>query len=195
MTPLCTLDQVKAALGLAADEASEDSRLTFLIGMASGQIADYCGRDFELAEIANELHDGDGSALLPLEHTPIVAVTALEIDGQAVEAAEVKVYPEYIRFGDSAGYNARLRSYSRVFPEGTQNVKVSYRAGYEEIPVGIANACVVQVIYLMNTLAKQGLLSETNQVAQSTTAYAQEVLAPEAKVACNRYRKPGMAVI
>jgi hypothetical protein len=195
VTPLCSLEYLKAALGIASDETSDDAKFTALIQMASGQIAAWCGRDFKVVDITDELRDGDDSALLTLVHTPIVSVSALSIDGQVIDPAEAKVYPNYIKFDDSGEYSARLRSSGRIFPAGCQNVKVSYRAGYSVIPAEISDACVGQVAFLMNTLTKQGLLNETNQVAQATTGYAQVALAPAVKVACNRYRRSRVAVV
>ena len=121
--PLCTLSLLKAVLGVSVEETLDDPKLQALIGKASTQIAAYCGRDFAVVEVEDELQDGDDSPLLTLARTPILAVTALSIDGQAVDVAEVKVYPNYIRFEDSGEYNPRLRSSNRIFPGGAQNIR------------------------------------------------------------------------
>lgn len=186
-TALCTVAQVKAVLGVASDETSEDAKLAALISLASAQIRSYCRRDFAAVTVTAERYDGDGSAMLTLASTPILEVTALAIDGQAVGLAEVKVYPSYIRFEDSGEYNPRLRASCRVFPAGALNVSVSYRAGFAAVPADIANACVLQTVHLLNTVPKLGIVSETSSVAQATTAYSQGPLTPAARIVCNRY--------
>ncbi|MGE5487566.1 MAG: phage head-tail connector protein [bacterium] len=192
---LCTLAELKAFLGIAAHDTADDGRLSALITAASAQIEGYCDRSFGIEDIADELHDGDGTDTLELDKTPILFVSALSIDGLDVDPGEVRVYPKFIAFPSGCEYDARLRSTTRIFPEGRQNVKVSYRAGYSEVPREIADACKIQVAFLMNTINKQGVISETNQMAQATTSYAQEQLAPATRATCRRYRRTRVRVI
>lgn len=192
---LCTLAELKTALGVAADETADDTRLSELIKIASAQIEGFCNRSFGLQAIEDELHDGNSTESIELDVTPINSVTALSIDGQGVDLGEVKVYPRFIAFSNSGDYDARLRGNVRVFPEGRQNVKVSYTAGYDEIPREISDACKIQVAFLMNTLNKQGVISETNQVAQATTSFSQEQLAPATRTTCRRFKRTRVAVI
>ena len=194
--PLCSLGTLKTLLGLTASDTTDDAKLEAMVLAASARIAGERGVQFRLVDYEDELRDGDGSPMLLLGHTPIVSVDGLEIGGQAVDASEVKVYPHYIRFEESDGtWNPRLRGGNRVFPRGSQNVKVTYTAGYAEVPAEIVNACVLQVVYIQNTLAKQGVISETNSVAAAATQYAQVGLAPAAVRAVNRYRRPRTAVV
>ena len=195
VTRLCSLGTLRAVLGVAPGETLDDAKLNALIAKASVQIVAYCRSSFGVLVVADELRDGDDSPLLTLAHTPILSVSALSIDGQAVGVTEVKVYPNWIRFEDGGEYNARLRGSGRIFPRGCQNVRVSYRAGYARVPADIMQACIDQVIYLQNTLPKQGLVSETNAVANATTQYSHTALCPAARIACNRYRRPRVTVV
>jgi len=163
--------------------------------MASAQLIGWIGRDFGTVDVVNELRDGDDSAILTLAHTPIVSVTALTIDGQAVDPTLAKVYADYLKFEDAGEYSPRLRSSTRISPRGCQNISVSYRAGYARIPREVSDACVFQVIFLQNTLAKQGIQSETNQVANATTTYSDANIAPEAKRLANRFRRARVAIV
>ncbi len=192
---LCTLAELKTALGVAPDETADDTRLSELIKIASAQIEGYCSRSFGTEEIQDELHDGNASDSLELDVAPILSVSALSIDGQAVDPAELVIYPQFVAFPASGEYDVRLRGYARVFPEGRRNVKVSYTAGYEAVPREIADACKIQVAFLMNTINKQGVTSETNQVVQATTAYSQEQLAPATRATCRRYKRARVRVI
>jgi hypothetical protein len=193
--PLCSLGRLKQSLGVASTETADDERYRRLIQIASAQIIREAKREFWVQSILNELHDGDGTNLLEVHTTPIVSVSALSIEGQAIDPTELAIYPVLVAFKGSADWNPRLRSYSRLFPVGRQNVSISYMAGYLVLPADVSDACVIQVMHLMNTLHKQGIVSESNQVAQSTTAYAQVTLAPPVRVVANRYRKSRMKAI
>jgi hypothetical protein len=192
---LCSLGALKLALGIGLSEAADDTTLLARIDMASAQLIGWIGRDFGTVDVVNELRDGDDSAILTLAHTPIVSVTALTIDGQAVDPTLAKVYADYLKFEDAGEYSPRLRSSTRIFPRGCQNISVSYRAGYARIPREVSDACVFQVIFLQNTLAKQGIQSETNQVANATTTYSDANIAPEAKRLANRFRRARVAIV
>jgi hypothetical protein len=193
--PLCSLGMVKTLLGIPAEDTGMDEQLTALIRAASARIAGECRREFRLVDHVDELRDGDGSAMLVLAHTPIVSIASLEIGGQAVDRATVKVYENWIAFDDWEEYDIRLRASSRVFPRGSQNVKISYRSGYAAVPTEISVACVLQVVHIRNTVNKQGIESETNSVANAATVYSQVGIAPAAIRAINRYRKPRAAVV
>jgi hypothetical protein len=174
--------------------------IQFLFEAAQGREYQERGRFCEEAGVSDrvfdELQDGDGGSELALDVTPIVSVSALEIDGQPVDLSEIAIYATFIAFKGDGDWNARLRSYSRVFPEGRKNVKVSYRAGYARVPADISDACRIQVAYLMNTLNKQGIESETNSVAQSATTFSKDQLAMPVRLACNRgYRRTRVSAI
>jgi hypothetical protein len=192
---LCTLAELKAFLGVAAEETADDARYGELIKTASAQIIGYCGRSFEIVAVENELHDGDGTEELRVDLTPIAAVAALSIDGQAESVSELAIYHTMVAFKDSGTYNARLRSTGRVFPIGRQNVSISYLAGYAAVPREIVDMCKLQVVHLMNVGTKQGIVSETNQVAQATTTYSDKALAPFVRATCSRYRRTRMAAV
>jgi hypothetical protein len=185
---LCSIGQVKSLLGISETDVADESRFKRLIAMASAQIKGYCKRTFAVISVTAEALDGSGTDTLELNQSPIISVSALSIEGVAVDISEVKVYPDYIRFAGGGGYNPRLRGDSRLFPEGVQNVVVSYQAGYAEVPAEISDACALQVVFLMNLANKQGIISETNQVANASTTYAQSPLSPFVRATCNRYR-------
>jgi hypothetical protein len=192
--PLCSLGQVREFLGVAASETLNDAKLAFLIKVASGQISGECGRNFSVQAYTAELYDGDGSNLLALRRSPVVKITALMIGGESIPVNEVKVYEQFLKFDDGVEYNPRLRSASRIFPRGAQNISVSYEAGYATVPAEISHACILQVMYLMNLGNRQGVISEGNNNAGTTTTYAQAALCPAARVACNRYRRPKVSI-
>jgi hypothetical protein len=195
--PLCGLSALKRSLGLGADETDMDDQLRQLILIASAQIARIVTLDIQPIALDGELYDGDGGFQLYLRHAPIVSVSVLSIDGQPVDVSTLKIYPEYIAFDDTLAldWNPRLRAECEIFGWGRQNVSVSYIAGFTNVPGDLSVACMVQVGFLRNTLGKQGLVSDTNSVVNSTTQYTQLPIAPAARIAANRYRKQGVKAV
>jgi len=192
--PLCTLAALKLALGVAPTETADDAKYQELINIASTAISGYCGRQFRLLPYS-ESYDGDGTGLLRLKNTPIVAVTALSIGGEAVPESDFSVYDEYLRCDDDGEYSARLRSSSRVFPLGRKNIAVTYTAGYAAVPAEISHACILQISYLVNTLTRQGIVTEGNTIAGVQTTFSSGLLAPAVRALCNRYRRQKVAVV
>lgn len=195
--PLCSLGALKVFLGVAQSETFGDERLKKLIGIASAQIIGECRKDFKLVTVTGELHDGDGSERLEVDHEPLVSVSSLKIDGQTIDAAEFRLYEEgYVRFlTDENAYNPRLRGYGRIFPVGTRNVEISYVAGYSAVPSRISDACMLQVVFLQNTANRQGVLSESSQTAGATTSYSADALAPAVRAICSKYQRRRLSVI
>lgn len=76
---LATLDQVKAALGVAG--AAEDDALTTLIGQASRAVEDHCGRPFTHGpdRLVTLLTRGEYDLALP--RWPVSAVTKATVNG------------------------------------------------------------------------------------------------------------------
>lgn len=194
--PLCTLSQYKTSIGVSPTETLDDNKLRELILHASTQVCEVIpDLSFTVSE-ATELYNGDGTNILRLNRRPVVSVSALTIDSQAVAPSELKVYKEFVAFEEASDdYNPRLRSTGRKFPAGRQNISVTYLAGYAKVPADLNRACIAQVSFLINTLTKQGVLNEGNNQVGVQTAYAQQPLCAEAKRAINRRRKGEVAVI
>jgi hypothetical protein len=195
--PLCGLLALKRSLGLAPNETDTDDQLRQLILIASAQLARIATYDLKPVTLVGELYDGDDTPRLNLRHAPVTSVVACMVDGETVDVSELKVYPEYIAFddGDVCDWNPRLRAGNRIFGYGSQNVSVTYTAGFAAVPSDLAVACMIQVGFLKTTLGKQGLISDTNSVVNATTQYSQLPVAPAARIAANRYRKTGVKAI
>ena len=127
--PLTTLTAVKAYLEVTGTD--DDALLTDLVARASDAIVAYCGRAFAAADY-DECHDGDGSDIVLLDQRPVISVSALSEDDDAVEADDFVVYPEL----------GIVRLKSGVFGRGVRNVRVSYRAGHETIPADVEQAAI-----------------------------------------------------
>ncbi len=199
---LCTLQSVKQLIGIQDTDVVRDVQFTALIVAASAMMESYCGVTFgQTQNIVDELADGDGTEVLFLTSTPCIALTALAIrdmlgaNWQPIPVDTVAIYPKYLKFPKSGDYNARLRGAVRIFPAGSQTVKISYTSGYATVPADIATAATIQVAFLKNTVQYKGLTTESNTVSNTNTGYSQSPLAPETRLICNKYRRRGIAVI
>lgn len=129
MTDLTTLPRAKAWLGLQETTGS-DATVRRLISAASTAVLSYIERDsFDVVE-RDERYDGGGAAFMLLRESPVIEISALEIDGAGT-------FPLYSNGG--RGYRLaaaepgdgrqRLSLVNAIFPIGIDNVRARYRTG------------------------------------------------------------------
>jgi hypothetical protein len=135
---LITLAKIKEYLQLDSTDTSKDALLQDLIDSASFAIQTYCKRKLLVGDYV-ELHDGKGLSNLYLGEAPILSVTSVKIDGQLVTDYKTR---------DKMGVLTRS---SGVWQDGIVNVEVSYRAGYQTIPLDIQQACKLLVSFYYKT--------------------------------------------
>lgn len=116
-----------------------DAELTPLVNGVEADIKGFLNRDLESTTYADELYDGNGKSVLILRQFPITAVdTIYEWDGDSWDLIEEGTdYERLVILPDSEGIY--LQDFT--FLEGTQNYKITYTAGYSNIPSGIKYAC------------------------------------------------------
>ena len=135
------LATVKPALGLAADDSTEDAKLTRLIVGISEAMRNYMGVNvLELAHV-DELHNGQGTNILLLKEYPVLAAS-----GVVVKVDDVVVTgTNYVVDNDTAIIQRKSGS---NFPDGVGNLKVTYVSGTADgVPQDLNLACVKQVLY------------------------------------------------
>lgn len=134
---LCTLADLKAWLPNQGN--NDDTALQSLITNGSAQILQFLNRPHILASLIGPLtesYDGNNSDRLLPHSFPIVAVSAVTIDGVPIPA---------VTSATTAGFlnDARrilLRGFQ--FCRGVQNVTVSYMAGYASVPLDLKLAAI-----------------------------------------------------
>ena len=140
---LVTVAQAKAALGIAAEDTSQDATLAQQIEATSRAINNWCDRIFVVQTYRDQLRNACGWYGEPLvvRQYPIVLdeggeplVTVSE-DGGALDAALLEVYPEQ-------GAVYRLDASMTPAAWGAALVVVDYTAGYAEIPPDVQGACL-----------------------------------------------------
>lgn len=140
---LVTLAQAQSWLGIAA--GADDVNLQLAVSAYSQAIADWCSRQFVAANFT-EFYDGQNTTRILLRQYPIISVSSLVVNGVAKTQAATWAGPGYLFSGRN------LDLIGDGFWRGSQNVVVTYRAGYEAgmIPADLQMACLewLKVSYL-----------------------------------------------
>lgn len=137
---LTTLDACKIQLDIPTSNTAQDALLERYINSASQQIERYCDRSF-ISESKTEFYDGTRSNELLLRRSPVSAVSLVAVDSERTFGSDtVLVASTYAVVGDVA-----LRRHSGTWGKGSQNIKVTYTAGYSTIPADLEDACILLV--------------------------------------------------
>jgi hypothetical protein len=178
MADLTTLANLKGWLNLTA--TGDDALLARLVTAASGFVENWLGRAIGLTSYV-ETRDGTGGTTLAFAVTPVMAVSALAIDGNPVLPSADGIAPGYV-FSSS-----RLALIGGGFRRGLANVLVSYQAGYADVPPEVEQAVIAIAALRYRERERIGLVSKG--LAGETTSFAQKDMPADALTALQRYRK------
>jgi hypothetical protein len=146
---LVTLSEFKTWMGLT--DTAQDAAISAIIPAASATVEQAIDRPATQAAIANEVHDGNGSARLWVRRWPIASISQLTIDGQSVSASDFLWADRTVTL---------LRG--RRFTLGTGNILVSYTGGWVTLPDDVRQAVFYTVqAMLYAAAADPNLLSES----------------------------------
>lgn len=127
-----TLAQVKEWLGITG--AADDALLTRMLDAATASMERYMARTI-LSASYTETRSGTGGNALTLRNRPISAVSSVTVNGTAWAASD----------GRSTGYvfdGETLFAIGNIFARASQNVVVTYTAGYATVPADLEQACI-----------------------------------------------------
>jgi hypothetical protein len=179
---LTSLADVKAWLqtGQNAFPPTDDALLSRLITAASQFIQTWISRDLLLQDWL-ELRDGVGGQRLQFGAFPVSAVLSLTIDGETIPPAPSATAAGYV-FSPT---QLALRGWH--FRRGTQNVSVTYTAGFAAPPPELAQACVELVALRYRERSRVGEVSRSIGGAE-TVAYSQKDMSDAIKTILSQYR-------
>lgn len=186
MSQLCQLSDVKEYLGVG--DATTDTVLTDLIARASTQIETYCNRIFAQASYTETRNGGCGPKMFLL-NGPVISVTSLSVDGQAVPAAASAVSYGFVN-DDTTVYirpaSGGAGGGPMEFRKGLQNVTIVYTAGYVTTPPDVVQACIELVAY---KFAKRKRIDKSSETLgqQQTQAYSMADMPSSVKSALQPY--------
>lgn len=182
MSQLCVLQDVKTYLGIT--DTNTDTVLTALISSVSAAIETYCNRTFAQTTYTETRNGGCGQKLY-LANGPVVSVSSVSVNGQAVPAA-----PDAVSYGfvwDATTVYIRPGGGGpQEFTKGFQNVTVTYSAGYATTPADVNQACVLWVASLF---AKRQRIDKRNETLgqQQTIGYDMSAMPAQVKAMLQSY--------
>lgn len=122
----------------ATVDAALDTMIEFFINASSEYIEKETDRKLKSQSIT-ELQHGRKSNLLLLKQWPVTAITSLHIDAQGVYGSDTLIDAAEYRIADDSN---SLLLMDQIFPNGYNNIKVVYTAGFASVPTDLEHACL-----------------------------------------------------
>lgn len=130
---LTTIDNVKMYLNKESLTALETMQINMLINMVDGQIENYCGWAINAKTYTNKKVDGNGLAEIDLGVYPLNSLTKAEVDDGSGTIVNV-LSDVNIKADEGIIYLDSNSATLTTFTSGTQNVTLTYNAGYSTVP-------------------------------------------------------------
>lgn len=183
MAELVPLDRLKTYLEITDTDTSRDVLLQDLTKRLSAWVEQYCDRKFAKGTYT-EQHDGDGTDVLTVAHWPIISVASLYDDPDRLFGAGTLIAPaDYVIYKDQG----KIQLDGLVFARGLQNVKVTYDAGYAEIPPDLQQAVCELIADRFRNKEHQGLRSLS--VGAYSIGFTEAELPEEVRAVLDGYRR------
>lgn len=134
--------------------------------------------------VTAEKHSGRRTRQIRLRRRPVLTITSVEVDGSVFDSTLYELsedggggWLETVDWTDTDGYNPRIwrgdSSEKFVWPEGTNNIEVTYTYGYSAIPDKVKKACAMLAKQIYDTEIRNGVSAESNgPVSKSYTSFA-----------------------
>ena len=158
---LVTLADYKTALKVG--DATEDTKLTQYSMEIDARVKAFLGYDIEEADYTEELYDGDGTQYLFPKAIPVTTFTTLEIY-QGLDSDDAEDWDEWTQGDD---YTRLIKQDGglilfidgNIFPEGQQNIRITYTAGYDSdtLPQDIQSVCKELMLLRYKGIDEQNL--------------------------------------
>jgi hypothetical protein len=183
MAELVPLDRLKTYLEIAATDTGQDVLLQDLNKRLSAWVEQYCDRRFAKATYT-EQQDGDGTDVVVVTHWPMISVASLYDDPDRVFGAGTLIAPaDYVIYKDEG----RIQLDGLTFSRGLQNVKVTYDAGYAEIPPDLQQAVCELIADRFRHKEHQGLRSLS--IGAYSVGFTEAELPEEVRAILDSYRR------
>lgn len=168
-----TTDDLGDVLGVEID--AEDAQALAALDAATAMIQALTNQTLE--QVAGDVlvMDGSGTRVLMLPELPVTAVSAVEVDGEALSASEYQ--------WSADGY---LRRTGATWPADLRNVEITYTHGYAQLPALIVSmtAKLAARLYQVPASVRQ----ET--IGSYSTSYVSPTLQADELALLDRYRRP-----
>jgi hypothetical protein len=154
----CSVPDVKAYLGIASTDYSNDSLLRTFVAAATNFIETYTRRAFKV-QYATDYFDLSNDREVILKNYPIVSISALTVAGVAISDYRLENMPGRITFTDYSSYYERYGTYYDWVGK-TGLMICTYAYGDSKVPDNVHLACMKVGSFLYNAKTKEGIRSE-----------------------------------
>lgn len=170
---LVTKAEYKAYAGISSDTL--DTVITAIIPKASELVKSICRRTFVdyVSDAKVEISSGNNRPRIYLQEYPVIAISSVELstDYGATYSSLIE-YTDYV-FDLEDGSIIALNSTNSVFTKYINGYKITYTAGYEEIPADLKVAVLDLITYYIKNDASvhsnKSLGGNTVQIEYITT--------------------------
>jgi len=169
---IVALDDYKDVLEIDKSNNSFDSILNDMADEVESKIEEFLGRSLEQAEYTDELYDGSGSSMLILKQFPITTVASIkQYDGYSGGEVWTTLvlgtdYERLLYVKESTA----VYMDGMAFAKGVQNYKITYTAGYQNVPLEIVQACKkLMLLYYGETRKTKTLDKASVSITMGTT--------------------------
>lgn len=167
---LTTVADVKELLDIPSSNTSKDNLITRKINQATAIIENYCGRRFKATNYTDELYNASGTDQIVLKQRPIITLTSIEARDTSLNEDDFTTIDSELYFADNdsgvLGLNFRSAGHWGRYA-------VTYRAGYEDIPDDLAEACAELAAYMAGNAGATGVNVTSKQEGQRKVTYSQ----------------------
>lgn len=173
---LVSVSEYKVSLSIDPADQNADSLLTIYQSEIEGWVKNYIGRDLETATYT-EYYDGNGTNELILNQYPVTSVTKIEFYDGVVN--ETEVWTEQV-LHDQFNRKYIRKTHTLIldgltFPCDSQNIRITYVAGYTTMPPDIQKACKELMYLYYSEMKKEQQLGVSTRTtgagATSTITY------------------------
>jgi hypothetical protein len=147
---LCTTDQAKEQC--KKDGTDQDTLFATLIDRASLMIETYCNRKFKLQTYTEELYSGTGTPFLYMRNHPIDANTTPTVKYRIGASTWQTQVVTYLRHEDADEQGLLFWEDSSVWPRGTYNMQITYKAGFATTPSNLPQTIIQAAVELVQVL-------------------------------------------
>lgn len=131
--------------------------LASMITLVSDLVETEVGRPLSQATLTDELYDGGGLPRIWLRRTPVSSVTAVKINGTALDNTDGEAWTIQAQTGRlTLGPGSDDSTFAPRFPRGSGNVAVSYVGGPSPIPERVKRACLAMLKYAVDAVRRSG---------------------------------------
>ena len=158
---LITLAQYKASVGITS--TNQDVRINALIPRVSEFVKNYCGKTFIDYVFTSKVEVFNGDTLtLILKEEPVLAVSEVSYSTDYGQT-----YTALVKYTDWVDDDNQIRPISSVeFAKKILGYKVTYTAGYDELPEDLIRATIDLVSYYLRNDGTVNAVKSVNSASK-----------------------------